>query len=95
MKLMIGIQERSPSYSPKCVLFFYSILPISLWWTLPNKKQLSKELGNVVCRVPAPASASKVEWRVGLELRNSRDIKGPDAVDGIGGVSDERGVERS
>lgn len=49
----------------------------------------------MVCRVPAPPSASKVEWRVGLELRNNRDIKGPDAVDGTGGVSDERGVERS
>ena len=42
-----------------------------------------------------PQLQHQMEWRIGLEQRNSRGIKGPNEVGGIGEVPDERGIERS
>lgn len=90
VRLVFGGQEGRP-HIPQTVFFLPISCLLPLAATVGSNNQGSR--GNAVCRVPAPASMWSPSG--GLELRNSREMKGWDAVDGTGGGLDEEAADRS
>lgn len=74
VRLVLGGQERSPIYSPNCVLPS-NLLPNPLWQTLPNRKHLSKESGKCGLQSPSPGIKNGVKEWVGTEKGEGH--KGP------------------